>query len=68
MDTELVRAAIVPCLAAILNLRQQGRVHEIGDRQERMEAIAKAYAEHPEQTLEVSPDNKSRQEIRARQR
>lgn len=51
--------------AAVQNLRQQGRVHEIVDRQERMEAIAKAYAEHPEQTLVVSPDNKSRQEINA---
>ena len=49
--------------AAIHNLRQQGRVHGIRDGQERMEAIAKAYAEHPEQTLVISPDNKSRQEI-----
>jgi hypothetical protein len=51
--------------AAVQNLSQQGRVHEIVDRQERMEAIAKAYAEHPERTLVVSPDNKSRQEINA---
>ena len=31
-----------------------------------MEAIAKAYAERPEQTLVVSPDNRSRQEINER--
>jgi hypothetical protein len=41
-------------------------VHEIVDRQERLEAIAKAYAERPEQTLVVSPDNRSRQEINER--
>jgi ATP-dependent exoDNAse (exonuclease V) alpha subunit len=51
---------------AIGNLRQQGRVHEIADREERLEAIAKAYAERPEQTLVVSPDNRSRQEINER--
>jgi ATP-dependent exoDNAse (exonuclease V) alpha subunit len=51
---------------AIGNLRQQGRVHEIANRQERVEAIAKAYAERPEQTLVVSPDNRSRQEINER--
>ena len=51
---------------AIETLKQQGRVHEITDRQERLEAIAKAYAERPEQTLVVSPDNRSRQEINER--
>jgi conjugative relaxase-like TrwC/TraI family protein len=51
---------------AVGNLKQQGRVHEIADRQERLEAIAKAYAEQPEQTLVVSPDNRSRQEINER--
>jgi len=48
---------------AIDNLRQQGRVHGITDREERLEAIAKAYAERPDKTLVVSPDNRSRQEI-----
>ncbi len=48
---------------AVENLHQQGRVHEIADRQERLGAIAKAYAEHPEHTLVVSPDNKSRLDI-----
>jgi ATP-dependent exoDNAse (exonuclease V) alpha subunit len=51
---------------AIDNLRQQGRVHEITGRDERLEAIAKAYAEEPDKTLVVSPDNRSRQEINAR--
>jgi hypothetical protein len=40
-------------------------VHEIRDRHERLGVIAKAYAENPQQTLVVSPDNKSRQEINA---
>jgi conjugative relaxase-like TrwC/TraI family protein len=47
-------------------LDQQGRIHEIADRYERMDAIAKAYADHSEQTLVVSPDNRSRQEINER--
>ena len=51
---------------AIDNLRQQGRVHEIPNREERLEAIAKAYAERPDRTLVVSPDNRSREEINAR--
>ena len=51
---------------AIDNLRQQGRVHEIPNREERLEAIAKAYAERPDETLVVSPDNRSRQEINER--
>ncbi len=51
---------------AIDNLRQQSRVHEIPNREERMEAIAKAYAERPDNTLVVSPDNRSRQEINER--
>ena len=51
---------------AIDNLRQQGRVHEITNREERLEAIAKAYAERPDDTLVVSPDNRSRQEINER--
>jgi ATP-dependent exoDNAse (exonuclease V) alpha subunit len=51
---------------AIDNLRQQGRVLEIPNRDERLEAIAKAYAEQPDRTLVVSPDNRSRQEINER--
>ena len=51
---------------AIENLARQGRVHEIPNREERLEAIAKAYAEQPDRTLVVSPDNRSRQEINER--
>jgi len=48
---------------AIDSLRSQGRVHEIGDRNERMQEIANSYAKRPEGTLVVSPDNQSRREL-----
>jgi len=48
---------------AIGNLNQQGRVHEIGDRHERIAEIAREYVRSPESTLVVSPDNESRREI-----
>jgi conjugative relaxase-like TrwC/TraI family protein len=51
---------------AIENLTRKGRIHEIANREERLEAIAKAYAERPDSTLVVSPDNRSRQEINER--
>jgi ATP-dependent exoDNAse (exonuclease V) alpha subunit len=51
---------------AIENLTRQGRVHEIASCEERLEAIAKAYAERSDSTLVVSPDNRSRQEINER--
>lgn len=44
-------------------LQQQGRVTEIADPEQRIEAIAKSYAAHPENTIIVSPDNSSRQAI-----
>ncbi|MGA8940857.1 MAG: MobF family relaxase [Acidobacteriaceae bacterium] len=44
-------------------LEQQGRITEIKDPQERIEAIAKSYAAQPENTLIVSPDNASRRAI-----
>jgi conjugative relaxase-like TrwC/TraI family protein len=44
-------------------LQQQGRVTEIPDNAQRIEAIAKDYAAKPENTLVVSPDNSSRREI-----
>ena len=44
-------------------LQQQGRVSEIPDRQQRIEAIAKDYVARPESTLIVSPDNASRRDI-----
>ncbi|MGH9605282.1 MAG: MobF family relaxase [Terracidiphilus sp.] len=43
--------------AAIIELRQQGRVREIPNRDERIRAVARAYTESPELALIVSPDN-----------
>ena len=48
---------------AVQNLDRQGRVHEIPVHSERITAIAKEYANLPERTLVVSPDNRSRMEI-----
>ncbi len=44
-------------------LSQQGRITEIVGPQQRVAAIAKEYAAHPENTLIVSPDNASRRAI-----
>jgi len=44
-------------------LAQQGRITEIVDSEQRIAAIAKEYAAHPESTLIVSPDNASRRAI-----
>lgn len=44
-------------------LQQQGRITEIVDPEQRIAAIAKEYAAHPENTLIVSPDNASRRAI-----
>jgi conjugative relaxase-like TrwC/TraI family protein len=49
--------------AALIELRQQGRVQEIPDRQERIRTVARMYAAAPENTLIVSPDNASRREL-----
>lgn len=49
--------------AALESLQQQGRVREIPSAEERIRTIAKAYAESPEKTLIVSPDNATRREI-----
>lgn len=49
--------------AGIEMLEQQGRVKQIADPAERIQAIAKSYAENPENTLVVSPDNASRRQI-----
>jgi len=51
---------------AINNLNRQGRVHEVPGHEERISAIAKEYAKSPEDTLVVSPDNRSRMEINER--
>jgi len=44
-------------------LQQQGRITEVPDAAARFQAIAKEYAAKPENTIIVSPDNRSRQEI-----
>jgi hypothetical protein len=49
--------------AAVESLDQQGRVHEVKGREDRITAIAREYAASPESTLVVSPDNHSRVEI-----
>ncbi len=66
-DPELLKAVehlskgeIAPGIAM---LQQQGRITEIADAPQRIEAIAKSYAAHPENTIIVSPDNASRREI-----
>jgi len=51
---------------AVENLDRQGRVHEIPDHHRRIAAIASEYANSPERTLVVSPDNRSRLEINER--
>jgi conjugative relaxase-like TrwC/TraI family protein len=50
---------------AVANLDQQGRVHEIVGREERLGAIAREYAREPQGTLVISPDNESRRELNA---
>lgn len=66
-DEDLKRAVILMASGRIADgveaLQRQQRVHEVAHRGDRFAAIAKAYAESPENTLVVSPDNKSRQEI-----
>jgi conjugative relaxase-like TrwC/TraI family protein len=49
--------------AAIDLLQKQGRIQEIADPQERIRTIARNYAESPDNTLIVSPDNASRREL-----
>jgi conjugative relaxase-like TrwC/TraI family protein len=44
-------------------LEQQGRITEISDPQKRIASIARNYAENPNNTIIVSPDNASRRAI-----
>ena len=46
-------------------LQSQDRVQTIEHRQERFRAIAHAFAEAPQSTLVISPDNRSREELNA---
>jgi ATP-dependent exoDNAse (exonuclease V) alpha subunit len=48
---------------AVSELQKQGRLHEIPDRNERFNAIARHYADSSGRTLVVAPDNQSRQEL-----
>jgi conjugative relaxase-like TrwC/TraI family protein len=49
--------------AALDALQKQGRVREIPDAGARVRAMARSYAESPERTLIISPDNASRREL-----
>src|SRR5713226_5295536 len=51
---------------AVQSLDRQGRVHEIQGHDERIAAMARDYAKSPDNTLVVSPDNRSRAEINER--
>ena len=57
---QLARGAVTD---AVRGLESQGRVHEIVNRDDRLLAVAHAYAQAPDGTLVVSPDNRSRAEI-----
>ena len=65
---EQLRAAVEHLAAgktqqAVADLARQGRVSEIVNGNDRTRAIARDYAEQPEGTLVVSPDNASRRQI-----
>ncbi len=49
--------------AALIALREQGRIQEIPDREKRICAVARMYAASPDNTLIVSPDNASRRDL-----
>jgi ATP-dependent exoDNAse (exonuclease V) alpha subunit len=48
---------------SLIELRDQGRVRQIPDREERIRSVARSYATAPERTLIISPDNASRREL-----
>jgi conjugative relaxase-like TrwC/TraI family protein len=57
------RLARADVAGAVQQLDAQGRVHEIVDRADRFNAIAREYVTHSEGMLVVSPDNQSRMEL-----
>ncbi|HEY2599657.1 MAG TPA: MobF family relaxase, partial [Candidatus Dormibacteraeota bacterium] len=63
-DPELLKAveqlAKGETKAGIRMLGEQGRITELADAQDRIRAIARDYARQPENTIIVSPDNRSR--------
>ena len=66
-DPDLLRAvqhlANTETVKGIAMLAEQGRVTEIPNGLDRIAAIARDYAAQPENTIIVSPDNRSRQQI-----
>ncbi len=66
-DAELLKAvqhfAIGETKKGVELLAQQGRVTEVKGGVDRVAAIARDYAAQPENTLVISPDNRSRQQI-----
>jgi conjugative relaxase-like TrwC/TraI family protein len=66
-DPELLTAvqhlASGETVQGIALLAEQGRVTEIPNGRDRIAAIARDYAANPENTIIVSPDNRSRQQI-----
>ena len=66
-DPELLKAvqhlANNETVKGIAMLAEQGRITEIPDGRDRIAAIARDYAAQPENTIIVSPDNRSRQQI-----
>jgi len=51
---------------AFTQLRDQGRIREIPDRDQRLNAIARDYPKGSERTLVISPDNQTRQDLNSR--
>jgi hypothetical protein len=49
--------------SAIRQLADQGRVHEIRNRAERLIAIAREYVTDPDRTLVIAPDHQSRRDL-----
>jgi len=66
-DPELLKAvhhlALGETKQGIAMLGEQGRITEIANPQARIAAIAKDYAARPDNTIIISPDNRSRQLI-----
>jgi conjugative relaxase-like TrwC/TraI family protein len=66
-DPELLRAVEYLSRGEVVEgvalLEQQGRVTEISDPQKRIASIARNYADSPDNTIIVSPDNASRRKI-----
>jgi len=66
-DPELLKAVQLlannETVKGVAMLAKQGRVTEIPNERDRIAAIARDYAAQPENTIIVSPDNRSRQQI-----